>query len=100
MSNFPLQVDNLSKKFPGKKGMGTVHAVSGVSFNVESGEIVGFIGHNGAGKTTTIKCILGLLRQTGGTVRLWNSLPADSKVRRRIGYVPENPDYDQSFSPP
>ncbi len=99
MSNFPLQVDNLSKKFPGKKGMGTVHAVSGVSFNVESGEIVGFIGHNGAGKTTTIKCILGLLRQTGGTVRLWNSLPADSKVRRRIGYVPENPDYDQSFSP-
>ena len=99
MSNFPLQVENLSKKFPGKRGMGTVHAVSGVSFNVESGEIVGFIGHNGAGKTTTIKCILGLLHPSDGKVFLWDSPPADSKVRRRIGYVPENPDYDQAFTP-
>lgn len=95
----PLLVKELSKKFPDKKGIGTVHAVSGVSFKVKQGEIVGFIGHNGAGKTTTIKCILGLLNPTSGAIRLWNEKPASPAVRRRIGYVPENPDYDQDFSP-
>lgn len=96
---YPLQVQNLSKKFPGTRGLGTVQAVSDVSFNVNQGEIVGFIGHNGAGKTTTIKCILGLLKPTGGTINLWSGRPGESAVRKRIGYVPENPDYDQSFSP-
>lgn len=99
MSNLPLHVKNLYKKFPGKKGIGTVHAVSDVSFDVGPGEIVGFIGHNGAGKTTTIKCILGLLRPSAGKVLLWDALPAAGMVRKRIGYVPENPDYDQAFSP-
>ena len=95
----PLLVNELSKNFPGRKGIGTVHAVSGVSFEVRQGEIVGFIGHNGAGKTTTIKCILGLLNPSGGKISLWNGKPADPAVRKRIGYVPENPDYDQDFSP-
>ncbi len=95
----PLLVKELSKNFPGKKGIGTVHAVSKVSFEVRQGEIVGFIGHNGAGKTTTIKCILGLLNPSGGKINLWNGKPADPAVRKRIGYVPENPDYDQDFSP-
>ena len=95
----PLQVTDLSKNFPGRRGIGTVRAVSGVSFDVGMGEIVGFIGHNGAGKTTTIKCILGLLNTSGGKIRLWGGKPAEPGVRKRIGYVPENPDYDQSFSP-
>lgn len=95
----PLQVRELSKNFPGRKGLGTVNAVSGVSFDVQQGEIVGFIGHNGAGKTTTIKCILGLLKPSRGRISLWNGVPGSAAVRKRIGYVPENPDYDQDFSP-
>lgn len=95
----PLQVAELSRSFPGRKGLGTVHAVRGVSFHVRQGEIVGFIGHNGAGKTTAIKCILGLLKPSSGSISLWNGKPADPSVRKRIGYVPENPDYDQDFSP-
>ena len=95
----PLLVKDLSKNFPGKRGIGTVHAVSGVSFEVRQGEIVGFIGHNGAGKTTTIKCILGLLNPSGGKISLWGGKPASPEVRKRIGYIPENPDYDQDFSP-
>ncbi|MCK5133937.1 MAG: ABC transporter ATP-binding protein [Candidatus Sabulitectum sp.] len=95
----PIQVIDLSKQFPRKKGLGTVQAVSGVSFNVQQGEIVGFIGHNGAGKTTTIKCILGLLKLSEGKISLWGGAPADSKIRKRIGYIPENPDYDDSFTP-
>jgi len=95
----PLQVEDLSKKFPDRRGLGTVHAVSGVSFSVLQGEIVGFIGHNGAGKTTTIKCVLGLLKPSGGRISLYNHHPASSAVRKRIGYVPENPDYDDTFTP-
>lgn len=95
---YPLHVNDLSKKFPGKRGLGSVHAVSGVSFSVRPGEITGFIGHNGAGKTTTIKCILGLLKPSGGRVSLWGSPPGAASVRRRLGYVPENPDYDDSFT--
>lgn len=95
----PLQVAGLSKQFPRKKGLGSVQAVSDISFDVQQGEIVGFIGHNGAGKTTTIKCILGLLSPSKGKVSLWGNAPAVSKVRKRIGYIPENPDYDDTFTP-
>ena len=95
----PLQVLKLSKQFPRKRGLGSVQAISDISFNVQQGEIVGFIGHNGAGKTTTIKCILGLLKPSTGKISIWDSAPADSKIRKRIGYIPENPDYDDSFTP-
>lgn len=95
----PLQITNLSKSFQQKRKLGSVHAVSSVSFTVNTGEIVGFIGHNGAGKTTTIKCALGLLKPTSGKITLWGSKPASPKVRKRLGYIPENPDYDNSFSP-
>ncbi|MCK5785573.1 MAG: ABC transporter ATP-binding protein [Candidatus Sabulitectum sp.] len=95
----PLQVKRLSKRFPRKRGLGSVQAVSDLSFAVRQGEIVGFIGHNGAGKTTTIKCLLGLLKPSEGSISLWGYTPASRKVRARIGYIPENPDYDDSFSP-
>ena len=95
----PIQVTELSKQFPRKRKLGSVHAVSDISFNVKQGEIVGFIGHNGAGKTTTIKCILGLLKPSEGSISLWGNAPADSRVRKRLGYIPENPDYDNSFTP-
>jgi ABC-2 type transport system ATP-binding protein len=95
----PLQVMKLSKQFSRKRSLSTVTAVSDISFNVRHGEIVGFIGHNGAGKTTTIKCILGLLKPSGGRISLWGNAPANSAVRKRIGYIPENPDYDDSFTP-
>ncbi|MCK5840687.1 MAG: ABC transporter ATP-binding protein [Candidatus Sabulitectum sp.] len=94
----PLQIENLSKQFARKKRLGTVQAISNISFDVRQGEIVGFIGHNGAGKTTTIKCVLGLLKPSEGGVSLWGSFPAAPVVRKRIGYIPENPDYDDSFN--
>lgn len=95
----PLHVEGLSKQFARKGRLGSVQAISDISFDVREGEIVGFIGHNGAGKTTTIKCLLGLLKPSEGGVFLWGSLPAAPVVRKRIGYIPENPDYDDSFNP-
>ena len=99
ISQPPLQITNLSKSFQQKRKLGSVQAVSDISFTVNTGEIVGFIGHNGAGKTTTIKCALGLLKPTSGKVTLWGDKPASPNVRKRLGYIPENPDYDDSFSP-
>ena len=58
-----LEVRDLSKRFGG------IHAVDGVSFDVNEGEILGIIGPNGSGKSTLFNCILGQLRPTTGEVR-------------------------------
>lgn len=86
-----IKVSNLSKKYVGKP------AVDNISFNVESGEIVGFLGPNGAGKTTTIRMLTGYIPPTSGTALIGgydiflNSLIA----KQKIGYMPENvPLYD------
>jgi len=49
---------------------GAIHALQGISFNVEEGEIVTLIGANGAGKSTTLKAISGLLQPRSGSVSL------------------------------
>jgi len=59
-----LEVRELSKQFGG------IHAVEGVSFDVNEGEILGIIGPNGSGKSTLFNCILGQLHPSGGEVRL------------------------------
>jgi len=53
----------------------SVHAVSGVSFAIEPGEVVGFLGPNGAGKTTTLKMLAGLLHPTTGTAAVLGFIP-------------------------
>ena len=56
-----IKVSNLSKQYVGRT------AVDDISFNVKSGEIVGFLGPNGAGKTTTIRMLTGYTPPTSGT---------------------------------
>jgi ABC-2 type transport system ATP-binding protein len=99
MKDRPLEVSGLTKVYRKSLGMKSFTAVSSISFNLNPGEIMGFLGPNGAGKTTTIKCMLGLLKPSGGSVSLWGLRPSSSRVRSRIGYVPENPDYEDSFTP-
>ena len=68
---------------------GAFTAVDGVELRVEPGEVVGLLGANGAGKTTLIRLLLGVLRPTAGTVRLFGEAPGRAQ-RRRVGYVPQN----------
>jgi ABC-2 type transport system ATP-binding protein len=68
-------------------------AIEGMSFQVEKGEILGFLGPNGAGKTTTMRIITGYMPASEGTVRVdgYDVFDNPLDVRRRIGYLPENP---------
>jgi ABC-2 type transport system ATP-binding protein len=73
-----------------------VEALRGMTLQVPSGTICGFLGRNGAGKTTTIKVLLGMARPTGGRATVFG-LPADVpesalEIRRRIGFVSEEKD--------
>ena len=85
-----IAVRNLTKYY------GTEKAVDNISFDVKTGEILGFLGPNGAGKTTTMKIITCYLPPSAGTVEVEGYSIADHslEVRRKIGYLPElNPLY-------
>src|SRR5258706_11104492 len=74
-----------------RRSFGELVAVDGLSLLVERGQFYGFLGPNGAGKSTTIKMLTGMLRPSGGTIRiLGHDLQTDTvEVKRRIGVVPE-----------
>jgi ABC-2 type transport system ATP-binding protein len=85
-----ISVRNLTKVYNGQK------AIDGLSFEVKTGEILGFLGPNGAGKSTTMKIITCYIPPTEGTVEIdgHNIFDHSIEVRRKIGYLPEmNPLY-------
>ena len=61
-----------------------------VNLTLAEGEVLGLFGHNGAGKTTIMKLILGLLQATEGRVQVFDEDPGHTRVRRDLGYLPEN----------
>jgi ABC-2 type transport system ATP-binding protein len=71
---------------------GDLRAVDGIDLTVPRGTMYGFLGPNGAGKSTTIKCLTGLLRPSGGTMRILGLDPVQDPVavKRRVGVVPED----------
>lgn len=82
-----IKVENLCRNY------GKFSAVKSVSFSIESGEIVGLLGHNGAGKTTIMKMLMGYLEPSSGTIEI-NGQPLEDHLtqsRHLIGYLPETP---------
>lgn len=81
-----IEVDNLARRY------GDFQAVTGVSFAIAPGEVVGLLGHNGAGKTTIMKMLTGYLEPSGGRARVDGlDVVADRRaVQSLIGYLPEN----------
>ena len=83
-----IEVENLSKRY------GPTLAVSGVSFTVQKGEVLGFLGPNGAGKTTTVRMLACLISKTSGTAKIGDyeigNRADQQKIRRIIGLVPDN----------
>ena len=62
-----------------------------ITFDVQKGEIFGYLGPNGSGKTTTLKVLFGLLHPDGGEVRVMGRALADREWRQKAGYLPEHP---------
>ncbi|MFO7815410.1 MAG: ATP-binding cassette domain-containing protein [Halanaerobiales bacterium] len=80
MSNHVMEVHNIEKSFQSTK------AVDKVSFEVESGEVLGLLGPNGAGKTTAIRMIMDIIQPDKGEIVLNNDIINNQK---QIGYLPE-----------
>lgn len=82
-----IEVEHLTKSY------GSGRAVNDISFTVNRGEILGFLGPNGAGKTTTMRILTGYLPATSGTARIagFDVFEQSMEVRKRIGYLPEQP---------
>lgn len=81
-----IEVKDLTKKY------GNFTAVRDVSFEVEKGEILGFLGPNAAGKTTTMRVLTCFMPATAGSARVagFDTFRQSLDVRRRVGYLPEN----------
>lgn len=79
-------VENLTKKY------GTQRAIDNISFEVKTGEILGFLGPNGAGKTTTMKIITCYMAPSDGDVKINGEsiLEKYDSLKKNIGYLPEN----------
>ena len=70
-------------------------ALNDVTLRIEPGCVLGLLGPNGAGKTTLLRLILGLHRPTAGWVKVFGKMmtPNAADLRRRIGYIPTNPQF-------
>src|SRR5216110_281843 len=81
-----IKVHNLAKVF------GAKHAVDGISFSVERGEVLGFLGPNGAGKSTTMRMLTGFIPPSSGTAMVggFDVVENPIQAKRLIGYLPEN----------
>lgn len=85
-----MEIEKLSAKY------GKYKALVDISFKVEKGDYIGIVGPNGSGKTTLIKCLLGLMEPTSGTIRFKNSLEAN---RNHVGYLPQKAISSDSLFP-
>ncbi len=86
-----IQVDGLAKTYLSPFRRKRTDALRGVSFEVRKGEIFGFLGPNGAGKTTTIRCLMGLIRATGGSAKILGQPVPSRAARGKVGFLPEQP---------
>jgi ABC-2 type transport system ATP-binding protein len=94
-----IEVEGLRKEYRRLRGGRTV-ALRGLDLSVPEGGVFGFLGPNGAGKTTTIRCLLGLVRATGGRHRLLGASTQTelARVLPRVGSMVETPAFFPTFS--
>ena len=87
-----IETENLTKDFlVGFWRPRPYRALDGLSLSVDEGEVFGFLGPNGAGKSTTLKLLMQLIYPTAGQARILGKPVGDMDVRRRIGFLAENP---------
>ena len=82
-----------------RKSYREVHAVDGISFDVEYGKVFGFLGPNGAGKTTTIRVLTTLVSPTSGLVKIFGQdvVKHSREIRKRMGVVLQEPSFEANL---
>ncbi len=85
-----LRTDQLTKCYSGGVSK-RKRAVNDLSLKISKGEVFGFLGPNGAGKSTVIKILMDFIRPSSGEVTIAGMPVDNADVRRKIGYLPENP---------
>ena len=86
-----LEIRDLKKSFRSDSMLSRIEVLRGVDLSVRRGEVMGFLGPNGAGKTTTLKIVMGLIRASSGTARIFGSPVSEPATRARVGFLPEHP---------
>ena len=91
----PIECSGLTKRY------GELTAADGLTFSVEPGSVMGFVGHNGAGKTTTLRMLLGLARPSAGDPYILGKScrNADRSHLSAVGYLPESPAFYRWMNP-
>jgi ABC-2 type transport system ATP-binding protein len=90
MTDPAIHVSDVSKIFPTPFRRRRIVALQHLNLEIAPGEIYGLLGPNGSGKSTTLKIILGLIKPTRGSVRIFGRDNSTVAVRRDIGFLPEN----------
>ena len=95
---YPISIRGLRKEYRSRSG--TTVAVAGLDLDVPAGGVFGFLGPNGAGKTTTMRCLLGLVRPTAGSVRVLGAdVPSElPRVIGAVGALVESPKFFPGFT--
>jgi ABC-2 type transport system ATP-binding protein len=89
-----IRIDELTKDYAvGFWRKRPYRALDRLSLEIEPGEVFGFLGPNGAGKSTTLKLLMQLIFPTSGRAEILGRPAGDIDVKRRIGYLPENPSF-------
>lgn len=90
-----IEINNLTKYYGPHRG------IERLSLNIQKGVIYGFLGPNGSGKTTTIRCLLGILRPSSGTIKIFDhevNWSSNISLKERIGYLPGEFDLYKHFN--
>lgn len=94
-----LSVHNLSISYPinfTTKTRKTI--ISDLSFELQPGEIYGFLGLNGVGKTTTLETIMGFIQADSGEIIFFGESPLNNTIRQKIGYAPDHTPYFEEMT--
>ena len=97
----PIKIENLGKIYTGYQGFlkkRKVLALKNLSLRIKKGEIFGMLGLNAAGKTTVLKILLGFVRPGWGKFQIMGKNRVDANVKRKLGYLPEEPKLYDFFS--
>lgn len=86
-----IELENVSFSYQGST------VLKNVSFQLYEGEFIGMIGPNGGGKTTLLKLILGFLKPSNGTVKIFGENPTTSSKLKQLAYVPQAIRFDRDF---